>query len=115
MLIVCRIQVDQDTIDSLSPSDRLRLSHHIALSEQIGKKSAENMIKGILKYPDEEDEKSMEYWIEHGIDDSIDTVNYQYLLKDLHESQEPKERYPSGVTKEDFDRQADAEQQYGGS
>ncbi len=86
MLITCRIEVDQNTIDSLSLSDRVRLAHHIVLSEQIGQKSAENMVKGILKYPDETEEKSMEYWIRNGIDDSIDDTNYWYLLKDLYES-----------------------------
>ncbi len=86
MTITCRIEVDQNTINSLSLYDRRRLEHHIALSEEVGKKSAENMMKGILKYPNEEDEKSMDYWIEHGIDDAIDSVNYFLLLKDLYDS-----------------------------
>lgn len=85
MLITCHIEVDQATVESLSFADRARLEHHVKLSEQIGKKSAENMVKGILKYPNEEDEKSISYWIHNGIDDSIDDTNYWYLLKDLYE------------------------------
>ncbi len=46
---------------------------------QAATKLAYNMVKGVVKYPAAD--RPVSEWIERGVDDAADTLNYWYLLK----------------------------------
>lgn len=61
----------------LSKAEYDRLALKLALVEKVAARLAANMLKGTLKYDD--DEYTLREWLEMGIDDGLDTVNYLAL------------------------------------
>ncbi len=72
---------------ALSRAEYDRLQVKLALVEKLAVRLAVNMLKGTLKY--ENDEYTLREWLEMGIDDGLDTVNYLALgLEKLDELEE---------------------------
>ncbi len=56
---------------------------------QAATKLAYNMVKGVVKYqyPGSGAARPANEWIEHGMDDAADALNYWYLLKRAYEAE----------------------------
>ena len=61
----------------LTHAEYWRLGPKLQLVERIAARLAANMLKGTLKY--DNDEYTLREWLEMGLDDAVDSVNYQTL------------------------------------
>ncbi len=68
---------DKQSWSELGRAEYDRLQVKLALVEKLATRLAVNMLKGTLKY--ENDEYTLREWLEMGIDDGLDTVNYLTL------------------------------------
>lgn len=69
-----------ELIAQLTQEEYSRLRPKLRLVEEVAAKLAANMLKGTLKY--DTDDYEIEKWLEMGIDDTADGLNYQMLLRD---------------------------------
>lgn len=68
---------------TMSRKEIERLLPKLRLVEELAEKLAWNMLKGTLKY--ERDDWPLQMWLDMGIDDGADGLNYQLLLRDQME------------------------------
>jgi hypothetical protein len=66
--------------EELSRRDVDRLTPKIHMVQEAAAKLALAMIKGTLKY--DTDDWSVDKWVEFGVDDASDALNYWYLLRE---------------------------------
>ena len=62
----------------LTDAEWERLRPKLELTQRIAQHSADGMVKGTRKYPT--DHHSVDTWLEMGMDDAVDAVNYIALL-----------------------------------
>ena len=75
------VLVDPELFDSLNEWERSRLLARLPMLELLSKRLVANMIKGIRKYGEQQQSRDLKYWLDHGIDDSADALNYFFLTK----------------------------------
>lgn len=73
--------------DGLSDEENARLEPLFDLAIEASKKLAYNMLKGVLKYKTEA--RPAREWVDYGIDDACDTVNYMYLIRAAMDAERP--------------------------
>ncbi len=85
-------------IVGIGAEDTGRLRVKLDLLEKIAARMAANMLKGTIKY--ENDEYTLREWLEMGIDDGLDTVNY--LALGLEKLDQLEERMGGAVENSDL-------------
>ncbi len=75
------ITVDPSLSQTLNNWEKGRLIARLPMLEQLSKRLVANMIKGIRKYGEQQQSKGLKYWLDHGIDDAADSLNYFFLTK----------------------------------
>ena len=78
--VVVHIEVKDEDSSLLTDEESERLAPKLNMVARAAQKLAYNMIKGTLKYS--RDSWSIDTWVEMGMDDATDTLNYFYLLKE---------------------------------
>ena len=68
------------TIDKLENEELFRLNKKLKFVEEAAQRLAANMLKGTLKY--DTDTHSVDEWLEHGLDESVDMTNYWMMLRE---------------------------------
>ncbi len=69
-----------ELVAGLSTEELTRLERKLGMVRSIAAKLAANMVKGTLKYP--HDGWPLRTWLEFGLDDAVDSVNYFTLAID---------------------------------
>ena len=78
----------------LNLEDRRRLLRALQRVEKIAKLLSANMLKGVLKYPEEDPAlvggHTTGYWLRYLVDDAADTLNYAMLALEAHHNDQQR-------------------------
>ena len=71
-------RVSQFVIKSLTDDEKAWLETRLQTVERAATKMAQNMLKGVLKY--ENQDRDLESWTKHWLDDGTDNFAYMWLV-----------------------------------
>ncbi len=75
------IVTDRDLEDGLTAEETIRLKPKLRLVERLSTRLAAAMVKGTIKYPEEQEGRTVEEWLEHLMDDLGDSLNFAALFE----------------------------------